>query len=50
MVVLDPENLRSHRDYAVPWTLPEGIEYVFVNGKVAVEKGILTKSRAGEIL
>ena len=50
VVVLDPENLRSHRDYAVPWTLPEGIEYVFVNGKVAVEKGILTKSRAGEIL
>ncbi|MDD7739098.1 MAG: hypothetical protein PUJ62_03380, partial [Lachnospiraceae bacterium] len=50
VVVLDPDNLKSHRDYAVPWTLPEGIEFVFVNGKAAVRNGQLTGQREGQIL
>ena len=50
ITILDPQKLTSHRDYAVPWTMPEGIQYVFVNGELALENGQLTGKRAGCII
>lgn len=46
IVVLDQSRLSSH---GAEWD-PEGVEYVVVNGKIAVEKGRMTDRRGGRIL
>ena len=33
-----------------PHQYPDGIEYVFVNGKMVVERGAMTKDRPGRAL
>ena len=50
VVVLDPEMVQSSADWGNPTVFPEGIEWVFVNGKKAVEKGELSGNLAGRIL
>lgn len=46
LVIFDPEKIDSLADYQNPYQKPLGIEYVFVNGQLVVEKkefkGILT--------
>jgi N-acyl-D-amino-acid deacylase len=50
IVIFNPETILDMGTYAEPNRYPVGIEYVLVNGKVAVEKGKLTGIRAGKAL
>lgn len=50
IAVFDPEALGSPADYANPYLVSEGMEWVLVNGKVAVEHGNFNGKLAGRIL
>lgn len=50
IVVLDPYEIRDTATYTNPYQYPNGIEYVFVNGRLAIDKGIFTQALAGKIL
>jgi len=50
VVVLDPNRILDVATYAEPHQYPVGIEYVIVNGKIAVEGGEHTGERAGRVL
>lgn len=50
ITVFDPLTVRDKATVEDPAALPEGIKYVLVNGKVAVESNRLTGVRAGQIL
>ncbi len=48
LVLCDPEKIRDTATYENPKQYPEGIEYVFVNGKMAVKNGKPTDVLAGK--
>jgi len=50
IVVLDMDNLKTNESYIEPRVYPEGIEYVIINGQIAVDKKGFTGIRAGKIL
>jgi N-acyl-D-amino-acid deacylase len=50
VVVFDAEEIADVATYAEPRQYPRGIEYVIVNGQVAVEDGVQTDARAGRML
>ncbi|MCI8645317.1 MAG: hypothetical protein HFE76_00680 [Firmicutes bacterium] len=50
LVVMDLGQLRSHHEEEEPLQAPEGIEYVIVNGAIAVENNQLTSIKAGRVL
>ena len=47
IVVFDPARFAARADYAAPTLLAAGVEAVFVNGALAVERGALTGRAAG---
>ncbi|MBP1552630.1 MAG: amidohydrolase family protein, partial [Oscillospiraceae bacterium] len=49
IVVIDYKNLRSNENFTDPRCKPDGIDYVLVNGKIAVDHGVHTHVRAGVI-
>src|SRR5262249_25722947 len=50
LVVLDPNTIQDTATFAKPLSLPTGISYVLVNGRVAVEHGRSTGELAGKVL
>jgi N-acyl-D-amino-acid deacylase len=50
VVVFDPDTVKDKATYKDPWQNSIGIEYVFINGRLAVEHGELTGERAGKVL
>ena len=50
IVLMDPEKLKVLSDELETRRHPQGIEYVFVNGKAVVENGIHTKATPGQVL
>jgi N-acyl-D-aspartate/D-glutamate deacylase len=50
VVLLDPETYRDRATYDKPHTYATGVVYLWVNGKLAVEKGKATKALAGRVL
>ncbi|KWT90516.1 N-acyl-D-amino-acid deacylase family protein [Candidatus Magnetominusculus xianensis] len=50
ITLFDEKRIRDTSDYAQPWSAPEGIEYVFVNGRLAAKGGSLAPVRAGMLL
>lgn len=50
IVVFDPDRIKDKATYAEPHQYPEGIDYVIVNGQVAVDHGTLTGARSGKVL
>ncbi len=50
IVVFDPNTIEDRATYANPYQFPQGIEYVFVNGRLAVDQGAFTGAFAGKIL
>jgi len=50
VVVFDPETVDDVATYEAPRTHPTGIDYVIVNGQVAVEGNRQTEARAGTLL
>ncbi len=50
VVVMDWENLTAHHDYLHPNAGVDGIEYVFVNGKMACKGKKIVDNQAGRVL
>jgi len=50
IVVFDADKVKDMATYGNPHQRSAGIEYVFVNGKLAVERGELTGELAGKVL
>lgn len=50
VVVFDPKLLGDRATYQNPYRYPAGIEWVVVNGKIAVEKGRISEVGAGKVL
>ena len=48
--IFDYENVKDNATYAEPHQYPTGIEYVLVNGQIAVNKGEHTGVLAGKVL
>lgn len=47
LVVFDIKSIMDKADFGLPNAKPEGIDYVFVNGKLALAKGQLVNTAAG---
>jgi dihydroorotase/N-acyl-D-amino-acid deacylase len=50
ITVFDPAHVRDRATFEAPNQYPEGIEYVFVNGKIEVDGGRRTEANAGRPL
>lgn len=50
LVIIDPEKINSIPNYTALRQQVEGIDWVFVNGKVAVRNGIVTDEFCGRII
>lgn len=50
MVIFSPDNLADNSTYSNPYQYSKGIDYVIVNGKIAVKNGEPTGVLAGKIL
>jgi N-acyl-D-amino-acid deacylase len=50
IVVFDPDTIIDTGDYENPISYPIGIDYVLVNGKIAVSQGRIGSGRAGRVL
>ena len=50
LVIFDPDRISDRATFTNPHQYPDGIEYVFVNGKMVVERGGMTKERPGRAL
>ena len=50
LVLFDLNKISDTSDFLDPFHYCEGIEYVFVNGQLAIEKGKQTGKRAGRVL
>ena len=50
IAVFDPKLFREHNTYRSPYNYSRGMEWVFVNGKAAVEHGIPTHLRNGRVI
>ncbi len=50
ITIFDYKNIKSNCDYEHPYRRNEGIEYVIVNGAIAVENGEFTGVRNGKVL
>jgi N-acyl-D-aspartate/D-glutamate deacylase len=48
--VFDPQTIIDRSTYAEPNRGPEGIDYVFVNGRLAAEKGRIMAATSGKVL
>ena len=50
VVLFDLKRIRDKSSYDDPCQPPEGIEFVFVNGKLAIENGVPTEAVHGKVL
>lgn len=50
IAIIDYQNLTDASSTYSPFSYPRGVEYVFVNGQLAVEKGRVTERFAGRLL
>ena len=50
VVVFDPKNVRDRATFAQPHQHSAGIDYVLINGRIAVDAGKLTDTLAGQVL
>jgi len=50
LVIFDKETISDHSEYTDPIKDNEGINFVIVNGKIAVEDNQLTDARAGKLI
>ena len=48
IVVFDIKNITDRANFGLPNASPEGIDYVFINGKLAFDKGEIIHDRAGK--
>lgn len=50
VIVFDPEKIKDEATVEDPYRYPVGIEWVLVNGKVALKNGIVTKELQGRVI
>ncbi|MDX9913441.1 MAG: D-aminoacylase [Candidatus Moranbacteria bacterium] len=50
IIVFDPETINDMATINKPYQYPVGMEYVLVNGKVTLEKGVYNNVRNGQII
>jgi N-acyl-D-aspartate/D-glutamate deacylase len=50
LVVFDPATIADTATFTEPHQFPVGIDYVFVNGNLTIERGKHTEARAGRVL
>jgi len=50
LLVFDPDKVQDTATFAKPLSFPEGMPYVIVNGKVAIDNGRFTDENGGGIL
>ena len=50
IVIFDPEKVIDKATFENPHQYPEGIDYVLVNGNLAVDAGKFTDQRGGKVL
>ncbi len=50
IVIFNPENIADKANYINPYQFPTGINYVLVNGNVALKENFLADARYGRIL
>ncbi len=50
IVVFDPEGFQPRADYQHPRELSVGVDYLFVNGELAIAEGAATEALAGDVL
>jgi N-acyl-D-amino-acid deacylase len=50
LVVFDPATIKDSATYERPHQFPAGIDYVLVDGQIAVDHGSVTSARAGRVL
>jgi N-acyl-D-amino-acid deacylase len=50
ITIFDPATILDHATYAEPSKLSEGVQYVFVNGQLEYDRGVLTGLKAGRPL
>jgi N-acyl-D-amino-acid deacylase len=50
ITIIDWDNFKTSHDFDAPATPTRGMEYVIVNGRIAYEKGELTKVCSGKLL
>jgi N-acyl-D-amino-acid deacylase len=50
LVIFDPERVRDKATFQQPHQYSEGLDFVLVNGTVAVEEGKLTDARGGQVI
>jgi len=50
IVIFDYNRIEDKATYDNPRAYPTGIDYVIVNGVIAVEEGKVTGNRAGEVV
>ena len=50
LVIFNPDEVSDTATYKNPHQVSKGIEFVFVNGKLAIEKGVITGEMAGKVL
>jgi N-acyl-D-aspartate/D-glutamate deacylase len=50
VIVFDPEKFVTRATYSDPFVYAEGMEYVFINGQKALDRGIPTGLLTGRVL
>ena len=50
IAIFNPQLFREHNTYRNPYHYPAGMDWVFVNGNVAVENGSPTHARSGRVI
>jgi len=50
LVLFDAARVRDTATYENPWSFPEGVHHVLVNGQLAVEDGVVTGARNGQVI
>ena len=50
VIVFDEASFKTRATFARPQVYAEGMEYVLVNGRLALEAGVPTRNLAGRVL
>ena len=50
LVIFDPAKVIDRSTFTNPHQFPDGIDYVIINGVIAVEQGVFKDSRSGKVL
>ena len=50
IVIFDPDTIIDKATYAKPYQIPEGIDYVIVNGQIVIKNGKQSKKKPGLVI